>query len=377
MSTVARRLGFSTEQLWGGSVLALLAALVGGSVVAPETVYDGFLWQYFWGPVQADANSAVCAIRPGSTVEYLYSQSACRAAAEPVAYPGYTLVSEVGYVLTLLLALSGVVFMLDRLELGNSRDFYFALVPFMLFGGALRVVEDATDTAGSGLLTYPLNTLVISPVIYFTVFFITLAGVLLAVGLARRGVTGELYRPLAGLGTLTLAATLGYLLVRALAPTDPVTFNPQVLGVVVVGATATAAATWKLLAEYVPRTVVGRPKVAFVVLWAHAVDGTANVVGLDWMPALGAGRNLVPKHPVNLAVVNFTESVLPPSVLAVTGDAWPFLLVKLAAASFVVSVFEPEMFEESPRYTILLLIAVTAVGLGPGTRDVLRATFGV
>jgi len=114
-----------------------------------------------------------------------------------------------------------------------------------------------------------------------------------------------------------------------------------------------------------------------VLLWGHSVDGVANVVGLDWMPALGAGPNLVPKHPVNAAVVDITGAVLPSSVLAVTGDTWPFLLLKLAAATFVIWVFEPDLLEESPRYSILLLVAVLAVGLGPGTRDVLRATFGV
>jgi uncharacterized membrane protein len=75
--------------------------------------------------------------------------------------------------------------------------------------------------------------------------------------------------------------------------------------------------------------------------------------------------------------VDFTANTLPPSVLAVTGDAWPFLIVKLVAATFVVWVFEEGIFEESPRYTMLLLVAVLAVGLGPGTRDMLRATFGV
>jgi uncharacterized membrane protein len=43
----------------------------------------------------------------------------------------------------------------------------------------------------------------------------------------------------------------------------------------------------------------------------------------------------------------------------------------------VVWVFEDGVFEDSPRYTMLLLVAVLAVGLGPGTRDMLRATLGV
>jgi uncharacterized membrane protein len=33
--------------------------------------------------------------------------------------------------------------------------------------------------------------------------------------------------------------------------------------------------------------------------------------------------------------------------------------------------------EESPRYSIIMLVAILAVGLGPGTRDMLRATFGI
>ncbi|ERH09707.1 MAG: membrane protein of unknown function DUF63 [halophilic archaeon J07HX64] len=33
--------------------------------------------------------------------------------------------------------------------------------------------------------------------------------------------------------------------------------------------------------------------------------------------------------------------------------------------------------DESPRFGIMLLGAIIAVGLGPGTRDMLRFTFGI
>jgi uncharacterized membrane protein len=103
----------------------------------------------------------------------------------------------------------------------------------------------------------------------------------------------------------------------------------------------------------------------------------ANVVGLDWAAELGLGYDLTPKHPVNDFVIDVTQSVLPASVIEVTGDAWPFLVVKLVAAAFVIWVFDDSVYEDSPRFTIMLLVAVVAVGLGPGTRDMLRATFGV
>ena len=43
----------------------------------------------------------------------------------------------------------------------------------------------------------------------------------------------------------------------------------------------------------------------------------------------------------------------------------------------IVYLFNADMYHDSPRYTVLLLLTVLAVGLGPGTRDFLRATFGI
>jgi len=384
MTWVESRLGISNERAWAGTVLALVTALVVGSLAVPRLVYDRFVWQYFWGPVVADGRGASCAVRyADGTTELLSGGTACReavAAGEVVAEPGYTLVSEVGYVVVLLLALIGVVFLLQRLAIGDDRRFFYALFPFMLFGGALRTVEDAGVSAtGAGaepLIAFPWSALIISPVIYVTVFAITLGCVILAYALAERDLVAGYDRALFSLGTAALALAAGYLASLA-AATDYVTFQPQVLAVTLVGATAVAWLTWRLVEAYAPAVNAGTGAVGLVVIWGHAVDGVANVVGLDWMPALTGGPNLVPKHPVNAAIVEYTGRLLPPSVVEVTGDAWPFLLVKLAAATFVVWIFEPEMFEESPRYTVLLLIAVLAVGLGPGTRDMLRATFGV
>jgi uncharacterized membrane protein len=377
MATVAERLDVEPVRLWAGSVLALLVALIGGSLLFPRAVYDGFVWHFFWGPVQADANSAVCAIREGGATRYLYESATCSAAPEPVAYPGYTLVSEVGYVVILLVALFGLVFLLRALDLGTDRELFFSLLPFVFFGGALRVVEDVTDAAADPLIDYPLNTLLISPIIYFTVFGVTLAAVVASVALARRNVVGDYTRPLLASGVVVLVATLLFLLWSAVAPDGPGTFYPQVIVVILAGSTASAAGTWWLIERYAPAINLGTGRMGFVVIWGHAVDGVANVVGLDWMVALGAGPNLVPKHPVNRAIVEITGSTLPASVLAVTGDTWPFLVVKLVAATVVVWLFDEQIFDENPRYAILLMIAILAVGLGPGTRDMLRATFGV
>ncbi|UPV74670.1 DUF63 family protein [Halorussus limi] len=375
MSTVTEDM--DSERLWGGTVAALLAALVGGVLLFPERVYYGFVWHYFWGPVVADAKSAQCAAYADGSVSFLYDASACAAAAEPVAYPGYTLVSEVGYALTMLLMLLGVVFLLRRLGVGQDRGMFYALFPYMLFGGALRVVEDAFDglDAAEAAISFPWNTLIISPVIYFTMFAITLAALLASVWLSDSETTDSYYYPLAGIGTTLLVVAVGYLVVLAFT-TDTVNFFPQISVVVLVGATLVTWLTWAGVERYAPEVNEGTGRMGLVVIWAHAVDGVANVVGIDWANELGLPADLVPKHPVNRALIGVGEQ-FPEPVVALVGTAWPFLLVKIVAAVFVVWVFDEAIFEESPRYAVLLLVAIVAVGLGPGTRDMLRATFGI
>jgi uncharacterized membrane protein len=369
---------------WVLAAIAGTVALLGGALAFPQAVYDRFIWQYFWGPVHADAAGAQCAIRAGSGVRLLDSANACAAAIDSgaiVAEPGYTVVSEIGYAVILLFMLLGVWFMLRRFDLGRNRAFFFALLPFMFFGGALRVVEDANVALAAGgepAISYPLSTIIISPVIYFTVFAITLAAVLASVWLARekRFDVREYSRPLLWAGIVVLAGTIAVLLALAVG-TRSVEFYPQ-MSVLVLGITTlVAGAVWAGVRRFAPEITYGTAGIGFVILWGHTLDGVANVIASDWARAIGLPFAYSAKHPVNRFIIDITQGVLPPSLTATIGTAWPFLLVKIAAALAVVWLFDETIFEESPRYAILLLIAILAVGLGPGTRDMLRATFGI
>jgi len=367
------------ERAWLAAVVALVVVLVGGSLLFPGRVYGGFVWHYFWGPVYADANNAACAVWNAGSPRLLDSAAACRGATGPVAYPGYTPVSEAGYAITLLFMLTGVVFLLERLGVGEDRGLFYGLLPFMFFGGALRVVEDADNAVGTSVhdaIHYPWNALIISPIIYFTVFAVAVAALVVAVWLERTGRVERYEYPLAGIGAAALALTLAYLLWLA-ATTPQVSFHPQFTVLTLLFATLAAGGTWYLLERMAPEVNVGTGLMGLLVIWGHAVDGVSNVIGLNFAKELGLPADLVPKHPVNRAIIDVTQQFLPASVIRFTGDAWPFLVVKLVVATGVVWVFNDDIFEESPRFTVLLLIAILAVGLGPGTRDMLRATFGV
>jgi len=370
---------------WLGALAAGFAVFGGGSVLAPSVVFDRFVWQYFWGPVYADAHNAACAVKRGGEVllgggTYPVDCSTAIASGAIVAEPGYTAVSEVGYMIVGLFFLIGIYLLLRRLHLGSDRELFFALIPFMLFGGVLRVVEDANnavfDATGSQALSYPLNTLFISPLIYFTVAAVTILALVLSVALSRRDVVDSYNRTLTAIGSVLLVVTFAALVV--LAMTDPaVEFHPIFLLLTLAVASVLAGVIYVAIDRLAPEINAGTKYIGLFVLWAHAVDGVANVLASDWALTLGLPFEYTPKHPANAVIISITEAIQPASLTAAIGSSWPFLVVKLVVAWAIVWLFNEEFVEESPRYALVLLVAITAVGLGPGTRDMVRATFGI
>ena len=367
---------------WLAAAVVGVLAIAGASVAFPKAVYTDFVWHFFWGPIDADAHNAVCAVRSGGVVERFGSTDACQAAVSrglTVAEPGYTFVSEAGYALVLLFMLAGVLLLVRRLGIGTDRRAVFALIPFVLFGGALRTVEDAADIVPASVaagIDYPASALIISPVIYVTVFVITLAALLVSLWLERRGAIERYETALAGFGTLALALAVGYLVFLA-ATTEYLNFYPQMLVATLGIASAIAVGIYYVIGRFAPALNAGTGYLGLAILWAQGIDGVANVIASDWWNAIGLPFEYTAKHPVNEVIVNLTELVVPHSVILVIGDSWPFLVVKIALSVGVIWLFEESIFEESPRYANLLMLAIIVVGLGPGTRDMLRATFGI
>ena len=354
---------YGPERLWAATVVLLAAGVTLAAVLFPQRIYVDLIWQYYWGPVVADAHGWTCVAWDGG------AQVECGAdTAGPTASPGYTFISYAGYIPTLVLMSIGVVFLIQRLGIERYRAMFYGLFPFFLFGGALRVVEDANVAAfretGELAIELPWSGFLISPLIYFTVTAIAVIAVAVSVWLERNEYVSGYEYPLFGIGTLCLTVTLAFLAYAAAFEAYS-TFYPLLLLATLVGATIATAITWLVVERFVPWINEGTRYMGLVVIWAHAVDGVANVIGLDYATVFGLPANLVPKHPINEAIVT------------TFGAAWPFLIVKLIAPVAIIWLFNEEFFEESPRYAYLFMIIVVAVGLGPGTRDMLRATFGV
>lgn len=376
------------EQAWIATLVGAFVAIALAALAFTQRVYYGFLWRYFWGPVRADAEGESCFVHlpdEGRTVpgrDALGCDAASYDSTVYIAEPGYTVISTISYIVVLVFMLAGVYLLVQRLDLEPYRELFFALVPFMLFGGALRTVEDAfvaAQRAGeTPAIEFPASALLISPFIYFTVFGIVLASLLVSKALVRRAAMETYTSPLAAIGTACLAASVGYLVYLSVV-TDYVSFRPSILVVILGLAIVSTVLAYGLTDWWSPAINAGTGLVGAVVVWGHAVDGFANVLANDWTHLWDLGLNYDPKHPFNEFVMDMTNAIQGgEEILGVyVGLAWPFALIKIVVPLAIVGLFDEQFMDESPRFAMLLLAAILAVGLGPGTRDMLRFAFGI
>jgi uncharacterized membrane protein len=318
--------------LWLAAVLVPIAVVAVGSLVRPEVFYDRFFWKYLYGPIVADSQGGVAELPSGVT-----------------ATPGYTVVSSAVYAYYLLLAVVGSVELLDRFEVADTKSFFFALVPYGFLGGALRVVEDA------GAFEPPLAYFFISPVIYITMFVFTAAVFLSAVYAEREGAIDDYAKPVAGAGATAFVAVAAYLVYFGVTEASVV---PWIPAVVAGAATVVFGVVWFPLGRFVPEVNVETGLMGAVLLWAHLLDAFSTVVGVEY---LGYSE----KQPIV------------DSLITATGTTYSFVVLKTGIVLLILYAFDEKFFEEFRRLPYLLLVAVLAVGLGPGTRNTLRMTLGI
>ncbi len=303
-----------------------------GALIRPELFYDRFVWQHLYGPIVADS---------------IREPSVARAGVE--ASPGYTVTSTAVYAYYLLLSVVGIVELLERYDIGNSPEFFYALVPFGFLGGALRVVEDL------GAFEPPVSFFFISPLIYVTMTVFTAVVFIAALRLEAQGRYESYWKPLAAAGTIAFVALTAFILIQGF-------LDPPIFAIVPIGAIVLATASWALIWYVIkfnaPNVFEATGTMGAIVLWGHMLDAASTAVGVEHF---GYGE----KQPVVDAIIS------------TTGTAYSFILIKAALIVAILWAFDEKFFDEYERLPYLLLVAILAVGLGPGVRNTLRIMIGV
>jgi len=171
---------------------------------------------------------------------------------DPIRYgQPYNVVDTTTYALVLILAIYIIYRWLSRSRTVRiDRDFVLATLPYLVMGGLLRVVED------TGMVPVGWNYLLITPLIYFVMFFYAAGVLCTAAALQERGYIRDYHRPYAGAG---VAGAVAIALVLAAFGIGNGIIALDVLVLILALAVATTGAVYLVMRYLLSWDYVGDP----------------------------------------------------------------------------------------------------------------------
>ena len=235
---------------------------------------------------------------------------------------------------------------LSDIGLKIDASFILATLPYVVLGGVLRVVQD------TGMITGDFQFLLVTPLIYFVLFFFTLSMIFLARYLQVQGLIKNFRSFYALVGCISvLIVSLG-LLSWGINNTGVDLF---VLAVIPLMAIAATVLVWAFM-RYILRWNYVTDVLYLALIFGHMLDASATSYGIDLHPAV----QYVEQHVVGSNLINLTGTAF---------VMFPLKLVVLFPAIYIMQLYRKEA---NPAFWHLVLLAMIVVGLAPGIRDMTR-----
>lgn len=250
------------------------------------------------------------------------------------------------HLVTLLVALAAVGYGLYASAPAVTERHVLGLAPWMAVGSCLHVLH------AIGVLPSIAAPFAGTPAVYLTVAAV--AGATWLSAAALDATSDRVPETLAGTGLVALVPIVAVALRYGAAAGTLELFWPTVALLLSVPAAWIGWIVTTRLSEVAALT--GR--VGALAMFGHGLDGVSTAVGID---VLGYDE----RTPLSQWILE-GAAALPGGV----GGGWLFVLVKLAIAGVVVSLFGDYVREE-PAEGYLMLGFVAAVGLGPGAHNLL------
>ena len=275
---------------------------------------------------------------------------------DPIIYnTGYNPVNTVSYGILLIGSLIAVYYLLRKFEINLNNKFFISLVPFVFLGGILRAYEGFLEASGTSLDIFtvisaegPRNMLLVSPVIYITIFLITLTAFVLSLGLSKLTKI-EYNKILFSIGSLLALTTLALVI-----PNIYDTFAMTVMlsltascGVILFGFRKYFAHKYEKLKFLTKENTL--------IITAHMFDASTTFTAIQYYSY-------------------FEQHFLPRFVISIFGSSAMFLL-KLAFVPVALYYIDKEVEQREKRILFKLLVLI--LGLGPGLRNFFRLVMGV
>lgn len=260
------------------------------------------------------------------------------------------------YVVPVLLALALVAWLVYGVRPPITDYTALAVTPWIGTGATLHVLYQQPAFYAS------VRPLFGTPMVYLTTaVFAGAVWFFAEVAAEMRDEVGSADRYLGIVGTGALVAVVTYSLyigtlfgtIRPLWP---------VIGIAL--SAMGAAFAWVAVSLLFTDTATVVARTGAVVVFGHVLDGVSTAMGVDFFPGISE------RTPFSAFILE-VSSQLPTA--EVIGTGWLFLLVKLLLAVFVVVAFTGYV-EDDPEEARLVLTVVAALGLGPGTHNMVLFT---
>jgi uncharacterized membrane protein len=257
----------------------------------------------------------------------------------------YTLVDTLTYAAILIVAVFLVYRSLKRAGIAVDEKLVYATLPYVLFGGLLRVVED------TGMIQSDFRYLLVTPLIFFVVFFVAVTALLVSSYLEKRGMVKGYFRLYGGIGGAVAIFTAGLLTYYGLVSA---TLGVAELLIILGLAAVTSFLFWGGLRYLAGWEFVSYPLYALLI-FGHMLDASATSYGID------------------LHAIPYTEvHVVGSTLIALTGTAFSMFLLKIGVIIPAVYILEQYKKEGNRELWFIIVLCMIVLGLAPGIRDLAR-----
>ena len=227
-----------------------------------------------------------------------------------------------------------------------DASFILATLPYVILGGVLRVVQD------TGMLTGDFQFLLVTPLIYFVLFFFTIAMLFLSRYLTLQGLTKNFLTFYIFAGIMAVFVVSLVLLAWGINHTHIDLF---ILAVIPLMALTTTVLVWAFMRYGLGWKYVTDP-LYITLLFGQLLDASATSYGIDLHPSV----RYVEQHVVGSGLIDLTGTAF---------VMFPLKLVVLFPAIYIMQLYRKEA---NPAFWHLVLLAMIVVGFAPGIRDMVR-----
>jgi uncharacterized membrane protein len=389
-------------------IFVIIASFVGFILIIAclffrDIIWYEFIYRYFWGPIESDK------------------------AGQPVGgiYEGYNFLSTLVYGSLLILSIFLMYKICLRFRIDVETNFIVATIPFILFGGISRALEDAY--LFNGVIQY----LFISPIIYISIIAIFSLTVVAGIFAKRRKEGMQKKFVCLPFCILVGIFLMLHFIAFALFPSNFIFIPPPFLPIAFAALMVVAyCASLRMGSDPLRSSILFAG--FFFVLWSTsfviaffyspewqsiALSRTAHSLGTNPLELLiipgiaagvtgcmaaigfiGKGKTVFLSSPLNLILIfshlldgvatyrgidlyGYAEKhVLPTFFIEIFGSAAIMILIKLVLVILILILidilFKRELMAY-PNLTNIMKFVIIFLGLAPGVRDTLRISMGV